>query len=62
MGNLFKPGDIVYTKKPPYVKLVVRRYLDKICQCRVYNHPTNKELSYDDIELRYSTNPSENKR
>ena len=61
MENQFKPGDIVYAKKPTDLKLVVRRFVDKVYHCRVYNHPESREMTYSENELRASTNPAEKK-
>ncbi|MEQ8474338.1 MAG: hypothetical protein RIC35_24290 [Marinoscillum sp.] len=61
MEALYKSGEIVYSKNPPNVKLVVRRYEDNVYCCRVYNHPRRIELLYDESNLQRSNNPTDKK-
>lgn len=60
--KLYKPGDIVYAKKAPHVKLIVRRYESETIFCRVHNHPQYIEQSHDEAELMPSINPTERNR
>ncbi|MGB3466629.1 MAG: hypothetical protein WBA74_15215 [Cyclobacteriaceae bacterium] len=62
MENIFKIGDIVYAKIPKGLKLIVKRYVNQVYHCKVYNHPGNREITYVEDELKASTNPAENKR
>ncbi|GAB3651176.1 hypothetical protein GCM10028791_19530 [Echinicola sediminis] len=49
--NSYNPGDIVYAKVNPNVKLVIRRYIDRIYYCKVHEFPENKDLVYFEREL-----------
>lgn len=44
-------GDIVYSKVNPGVTLVVRRFVDDIYYCRLYDNPSEKEQVYFEREL-----------
>lgn len=47
----FVAGDIVFAKVNPTLKLLVRRYIDKIYYCRVVDDLERKELVYFEREL-----------
>lgn len=49
--NKFKEGEVVFAKVNPTLKLVVRRYVDRIYYCRIQQTPTRKELVYFEREL-----------
>jgi hypothetical protein len=49
--NKYNPGDVVYAKIDPTLKLVVRRYIDQIYFCKVQEDPERKELVYFEREL-----------
>lgn len=49
--NKYVAGDIVYEKVKPEVKLVVRRYIDRIYFCRLQDEPERKELALFEREL-----------
>jgi hypothetical protein len=49
--NKYNPGDVVYAKVDPTLKLVVRRYIDQIYFCKVQEDPERKELVYFEREL-----------
>jgi uncharacterized protein YodC (DUF2158 family) len=51
MENKYKTGDMVYSKLNPGVTLVVRRFVDEIYYCRLYDDPTQKEQVYFEREL-----------
>jgi hypothetical protein len=51
MENLYKEGDIVCAKENPTLKLVIRRYVDRIYYCKVQADSTAKELVYFEREL-----------
>jgi hypothetical protein len=51
MENKFKEGDVVCAKENPTLKLVVRRYVDRIYFCKVQADTTAKELVYFEREL-----------
>ena len=51
MENKFKEGEIVRAKVNPNLKLVVRRYVDRIYYCKIQEDPTQKELVYFEREL-----------
>lgn len=50
-NNKYVAGDIVYAKVNPKVKLVVRRYVDRIYFCRFPDEPERKELALFEREL-----------
>lgn len=49
--NKFKEGAMVASKEDPTIKLVVRRYLDRIYYCRVHGDPAQRERVYFEREL-----------
>jgi len=49
--NKYVSGDIVYAKVNQKVKLVVRRYVDRIYFCRLHDEPERKELALFEREL-----------
>lgn len=51
MENKYKEGDVVYAKLDPTLKLVIRRYVDRIYYCVIQQFPARKELVYFEREL-----------
>lgn len=51
MENKFKEGQVVYAKTNPALKLVIRRYVDRIYYCKVQENPNQKEHVYFEREL-----------
>lgn len=51
MENKYKEGQVVYAKVNPALKLVIRRYVDRIYYCKVQDDPTRKELVYFEREI-----------
>lgn len=51
MENKYREGQVVYAKVDPGLKLVIRRYVDRIYYCKVQNDPTRKELVYFEREI-----------
>ena len=49
--NKYEAGEVVYAKVNPTLKLVIRRYIDRIYYCRVQEDPTRKELVYFEREI-----------
>ena len=49
--NKYNPGDMVYAKVDPTLKLVIRRYIDRIYFCKIHEDPERKELVYFEREL-----------
>lgn len=49
--NRFEAGDTVYAKVNPDVRLVVRRYVDRIYYCRFPDEPDRKEVVFFQREL-----------
>ena len=45
-GNKYKEGKVVFAIVNPTIKLIVRRYVDRIYYCRIQQNPTQKELVY----------------
>lgn len=51
MENKFKEGEEVYAKVNPSLKLIIRRYVDRIYYCKIKKNPTQKELVYFEREI-----------
>ena len=51
MENKFKEGEVVYPKVNTGLKLIVRRYIDRIYYCTVYDKPEVKDMVYFEREL-----------
>jgi len=51
MENKYKEGDEVYAKLTPSLKLIIRRYVDRIYYCKIKKDPMLKELVYFEREL-----------
>ena len=51
MENMYKEGEEVYAKEDPSLKLVIRRYVDRIYYCKVKEDPDRKEFVYFEREL-----------
>jgi len=51
MPNKYYPGDVVSAKVDPDLKLVVRRYIDRIYYCQIQNDLKRKDLVYFEREL-----------
>ncbi|MEQ8474421.1 MAG: hypothetical protein RIC35_24705 [Marinoscillum sp.] len=59
MENIFKPGDVVFAKNLPHIKLIVRRFEDEYYYCKVHNHPDNVEQFHYERDLIGSSNPAD---
>ncbi len=57
--NKYKAGDVVCAKVNPTLKLVIRRYVDRIYFCKIQEDPNRKELVYFEWELLAEVNVSE---
>ncbi|QSE96447.1 hypothetical protein [Fulvivirga lutea] len=51
LENKFVAGDIVFAKEAPQLKLVVRRYIDRVYYCKRVEDPEKKDLVYFEREL-----------
>lgn len=51
MENKYKEGEIVYAKLKPEVKLIIRRYIDRVYFCKIHDDPNQKELAYFEREI-----------
>jgi hypothetical protein len=49
--NKYKEGETVFAKVNPELKLIIRRYVDRIYYCKVLDEPERKELVYFEREL-----------
>jgi hypothetical protein len=49
--NKHQENDEVYAKVHPSVKLIVRRYIDRVYYCKIASAPERKELVYFEREL-----------
>ena len=57
MDNKYNEGQEVYSHSNPSVKLVVRRYVDRIYYCRIQSDPEKKDLVYFERELTETAKP-----
>lgn len=51
MENIYKVGQEVYAKVDPSLKLIIRRYVDRIYYCKIKEDLNRKELVYFEREL-----------
>ena len=51
MENKFKEGEVVCALVNPSLKLVIRRYVDRIYYCKIQKDTARKELVYFEREL-----------
>ena len=51
MQNKYKEGEEVYAKENPSLKLIIRRYVDRIYYCKIKEDPMHKELVYFEREI-----------
>lgn len=51
MESRYKEGETVCAKVEPSLKLIVRRYVDRIYYCKILEHPDRDELVYFEREL-----------
>lgn len=51
MDNKYKEGEIVYAKINPNIKLIIRRYVDRIYYCKVFEDLNQKEQVYFEREI-----------
>ena len=49
--NKYKEGEEVYAKVNPSLKLIIRRYVDRIYYCKVKEDTTLKEQVYFEREI-----------
>ena len=49
--NKYNPGDVVYAKVDPTLKLIIRRYVDRIYYCKIQEDQQRKELVYFERQL-----------
>ncbi len=49
--NKYNAGDVVFSKKNPTTKLLIRRYIDRIYYCKVQDFSERKEEVYFEREL-----------
>jgi hypothetical protein len=49
--NKHHENEEVYAKVHPNVKLIVRRYIDRVYYCKIASAPERKELVYYEREL-----------
>lgn len=52
MENKYKEGEEIYAKVNPSLKLIIRRYVDRIYYCKIKEDSTRKELVYFEQEIR----------
>ncbi len=51
MDNIYEEGSFIHPKERPEVKLIIKRYLQRIYFCEDVNDPTHKMLAYFEREL-----------
>ncbi len=49
--NKYKEGSAIYANVAPSLKLIIRRYVNRIYYCKVAGDPTLKERVYFEREL-----------
>ena len=59
MDNIFPEESVVYAKENPTLKLVVRRYVNRVYYCTIQANPSQKELVYFERELMSALDSSE---
>jgi len=57
MDNKYKEGSVVYAIADPEVRLVIRRYVDRVYYCRAQKDPAQKELIFFERELTQTPPP-----
>ena len=55
MENKYPEGSIVYANENPDVKLVVRRYVQRIYYCRTHKGSSDADLVYFEREIHAGT-------
>jgi len=53
--NKYKEGEVVYARAYPTIKLIIRRYVDRIYYCNTAEAPQKKDLVYFERELMTNT-------
>jgi hypothetical protein len=51
MENKYKPGEEVYAKDNPSLKLIIRRCVDRVYYCKIKEDLFRKELVFFEREL-----------
>ncbi len=51
MENKFAEGSVVFALATPEIKLVIRRYVDRVYYCKLQADPEQPELVYFEREL-----------
>lgn len=51
MQNKYPERSVVYAIAKPEVKLIVKRYMDRVYYCRALLDPAQKELTFFEREL-----------
>ena len=51
MDNKFAEGSVVYAIAKPTVKLIIKRYVDRVYYCRAQLDPAQKQLTFFEREL-----------
>jgi hypothetical protein len=51
MENKYKEGEEVFGEENPSLKLIIRRYVDRIYYCKIKKDPAQKELAYFERQL-----------
>jgi hypothetical protein len=51
LPNKYNPGDEVFAKVNPGLKLVIRNYIKRIYYCTIQEDPQHEELVYFEREL-----------
>jgi len=59
MENKYKEGQVVHANENPGLKLVIRRYVDRIYYCKVQEDLTRKELAYFERQLSADAAPAD---
>ena len=57
MENKFKEGEEVFAKVDPSVKLIIRRYVDRVYYCKIKKDLSLKEKVYFEREITSDSTP-----
>jgi len=60
--NKYNAGDVVYAKVNPTLKLIIRRYVDQVYYCKVFEDAERNELVYFERELVQDPTPETNEK
>ncbi|MGL5892203.1 MAG: hypothetical protein ACRC3B_20080 [Bacteroidia bacterium] len=57
--NKYAEGEYVHAIDSPHIKLIIRRYLDRIYYCKIVEYPEHDDLVYFERQLEAEPNKKE---